>query len=152
VKTRCSIKGASDPFATGAMLDASIDASEPIALICETVWVRRGHDIRLVIPSSQPAKHRIAARDPKLIALIAEAYAARQIVNEAGDKPLSRIASEAGRCRSRLTKLAALSCMAPDIVTTVVEGRQPDTLNAKRLLTMSLPIEWAEQRKMLGFA
>ena len=141
-----------DSARLGDLLEASIDASEPIALICETVRVRRGHDIRLVIPSSQPAKHRIAARDPKLIALIAEAYAARQIVNEAGDKPLSRIASEAGRCRSRLTKLAALSCMAPDIVTTVVEGRQPDTLNAKRLLTMSLPIEWAEQRKMLGFA
>lgn len=54
-------------------------------------------------------------------------------------KSMLRIAADAGRCRTRLQKLVGISCLAPDIVTSIVEGSQPPTLTAKYLLATNLP-------------
>jgi hypothetical protein len=45
-----------------------------------------------------------------------------------------------------------LPWLAPDITTAIVNGRQPSQLNAKRLtrLCAHLPIDWTEQRELLG--
>lgn len=56
------------------------------------------------------------------------------------------------RCRTRLGKLAALGCLASDIVTAIVEGRQPASLTARALQDIELPLAWADQRELLGFA
>jgi len=63
-----------------------------------------------------------------------------------------QIASENGRCRKRLAKLLAVSFLAPDIVTAIVEGRQPSTLTPNALLAVDLPMAWPEQRSLLGIA
>ena len=49
--------------------------------------------------------------------------------------------------------LLRLPWLAPDIITAVVNGRQPPQLNAKKLMrvTAHLPTDWAEQRALLGF-
>ena len=49
--------------------------------------------------------------------------------------------------------LLRLPWLAPDITTAIINGRQPQQLNAKRLmrLTARLPADWAEQRTLLGF-
>jgi hypothetical protein len=39
---------------------------------------------------------------------------------------------------------------APDIVETIVEGRQPRVLTVK-LLLKAIPLGWADQRAALGF-
>jgi hypothetical protein len=46
-----------------------------------------------------------------------------------------------------------LPWLAPDIITAIINGRQPPQLNAKKLmrLTAHLPADWAEQRALLGF-
>jgi hypothetical protein len=43
-----------------------------------------------------------------------------------------------------------LSCLAPDIIEAIVEGKQPETLTARRLDDPALPLEWVQQRKVLG--
>lgn len=53
--------------------------------------------------------------------------------------------------RTRFAKLVGLSCLAPDIVTAIIEGRQPAELTAKMLTSIGLPICWREQRAALGF-
>jgi hypothetical protein len=45
-----------------------------------------------------------------------------------------------------------LSCLAPDIVTAIVEGRQPASLTPAKLLVTPLPFAWRDQRTLLGFA
>jgi len=40
--------------------------------------------------------------------------------------------------------------LAPDIVEAILDGHQPKQLTVKRLLA-KLPMDWAEQRKALGF-
>jgi hypothetical protein len=45
-----------------------------------------------------------------------------------------------------------LSCVAPDIVLAIVEGRQPDRLHRRALFSKSLPFTWHAQREFLGFS
>jgi site-specific DNA recombinase len=66
------------------------------------------------------------------------------------DKSVANIAANINRCRTRLGRLVGLSCMAPDIVTAIVEGRQPSTLTARTLPGIDLPPTWADQRTLLG--
>jgi len=46
-----------------------------------------------------------------------------------------------------------LTSLAPDVVTAIVDGRNPPQLTAKKLMRLSpqLPIDWSEQRQLLGF-
>lgn len=62
------------------------------------------------------------------------------------------IAKAEDRCRARLTQLLGLSCLAPDILTAIVEGRQPPTLTARTLAGVELPMAWPEQRAAPGFS
>jgi site-specific DNA recombinase len=50
-----------------------------------------------------------------------------------------------------MMKIAKLACLDPDIVTAIVDGRQPLKLTPAKLLATELPLAWAEQKRMLGF-
>ena len=133
-------------------LGAQLDGGDAIELICLATKVRRGHQLRLIIPSQQPITISQATRDEKLVALIAEAYQARQLILANPDLPIAAIAAERGRCRTRTAKLVALGCLAPDIVTAIVEGRQPPMLTPRSLQDIDLPLAWPDQRALLGFS
>ena len=127
--------------------DDGMDEALTIAL--PATKVRRGHQLRLVIPGPDNIRTLPAQRDEKLVALIADAYAARQCIMAQPDRSIANIASSIGRCRTRLAKLVSLSCLAPDIVTAIIEGRQPSGCNARTLLALDLPLSWREQRRVL---
>ena len=148
------IKITLDPVLLAAALkhDDPFYPASPIELTLPVVKVRRGHQLRLVIPGPRVISVDDAKRDDKLVMLVAEAHAARQLILAHPDKSVAAIANQHGRCRTRLGKLAGLSCLAPDIVTAIVEGRQPEALTARTLLDIQLPLSWVDQRAMLGFA
>ena len=114
--------------------------------------VRHGHQLRLIIPAPQSIAIVQATRDDKLVGLMAEAHQARRLIFANPDRSIAAIAVDHGRCRTRLGKLAALACLSPEIVTAIVEGRQPQTLTARTLQDIDLPLAWADQRALLGFA
>ena len=124
---------------------------DPIHLSCPAIRARKGHQLRLVIPAAT-APAPAPLRDEKLITLVADAHAARQLVAAHPDKSIANIAKSEGRCRARLTQLLGLSCLAPDIVTAIIEGRQPPSLTARSLAGSELPLGWREQRAALGFS
>jgi hypothetical protein len=79
-------------------------------------------------------------------------------VIDRSDPRLKLTCSAGNRSRERLTigylsRLLRLPSLAPEIVTTVINGKYPPGLSAKRLmrLALKLPTDWAEQRKLLGF-
>ena len=129
----------------------SADAPSPIDLICPATRVWHGRQLRLVIPGPVRASDQ-RHLDPKLVGLMREAHDARQLVLANPDQPLRRLASNNGRCRNRLTRLVAISCLAPDIVVAILEGRQPLGFLSKTLFEVALPLAWDEQRDVLGFA
>ena len=45
-----------------------------------------------------------------------------------------------------------LGLLAPDIQRAILENRAPAGLTANQLLSIDLPIAWADQRRTLGFA
>ncbi|WP_423140762.1 recombinase family protein [Parablastomonas sp. CN1-191] len=129
--------------------DAPTVFSGPVSLSCPATRVRRGHQVRLVIPA--PDQPPAPTRDEKLVLLIAEACAAGEALKAHPDQSIAEIAKRAGSCRTRLAQLVALSCLAPDIVIAILEGRQPPSLKARDLLACELPLAWSEQRAALGF-
>jgi site-specific DNA recombinase len=50
-----------------------------------------------------------------------------------------------------LKKLMPLAFLAPDIVTSILAGKQPDGLSKEKLVSKTLPLMWQEQRHALGF-
>lgn len=125
---------------------------DPIILALPATKVRRGHQLRLVIPGQEDRNATPARRDEKLVSLMAEAYSARQLILSQLDKPIAAIAADLGKCRTRLARIASLACLAPDIVTAIVQGQQPTTLTSRSLLDAELPLAWPDQRRLLGFA
>ena len=131
-------------LAGGAVNDAK---DERCSFDIPGVLVWRGHEARLVLVADQPGQRRVNSH---LVALIARSFAARrQLVEEA--PPQDKATANARK--SQLSRIARMSYLAPDIIQAIVEGTQPAGLGAREMLRMGkLPISWAEQRRLFGFA
>ena len=131
--------------------DGSIQpSSADLVIERPTMRLRRGKALRLVIPTTAQGSN-IAMRDEKLIALLIESRQIMEQIRINPDKSIPALATEQGRCRVRMMKVAKLACLDPDIVTAIVEGEHPLKLTPGRLLAADLPLAWAEQRHLLGF-
>ena len=123
--------------------------AKPVTLSVPVTKLRRGHDVRLVLASAQEATPD--RRDPALIRLIADAIAARETLLAMPGLSLSAIARAQDKCPKAFARLVRLGHLAPDIVSAIVDGRQPAQLDRKRFGACALPIDWADQRRVLGF-
>ncbi len=121
------------------------ETAEPMELVAGASKVREGTATRLVLTDPGASA---PARDSKLVALLAEARATRDLVFASPDRSIREIAIEQGRCRHRMAKLIRLSWLSPDLATAIVEGRQPRELTARRLLNEEMPIEWSAQEAL----
>jgi len=103
----------------------------------------RGNEMKLVAPTDDaPGKP-----DPVLIKLIAQASIARAAVMTGTPDPMVSKYS-----KRHHWQLLRLNWLAPDIVTAIIEGRQPPSLTGRRLLrTADVPLTWEEQRRFFGF-
>ncbi len=63
---------------------------------------------------------------------------------------LKKIAKKEGLSSGYVTRVMPLAFLAPDIVQAIYEGRQPLGLKVKEL-SANLPLDWVEQRDVLGF-
>ena len=116
----------------------------------QAIRVRRGKALKLIIPAHSSGDH-LQMRDEKLIALISESRAIISEVLACPDKSVPTLVAEHGRCRVRMMKVVKLACLDPDIVTAIVEGRQPAKLTPGKLLAVDLPLAWGDQKRVLGF-
>jgi DNA invertase Pin-like site-specific DNA recombinase len=122
----------------------------------ETDWIWH-----IALPARRPfreARLRIDAAAPEqraseqLVDLLAYAYDARKLVEASPELSLNQLARREGRCRTQLAKLLRISWLSPRIVEAVIAGTQPPSLTRRTLLAMDLPLDWAQQERMLGFA
>lgn len=117
---------------------------EPITISVVTKLVRKGSELRLAIaPDNGQAKHE---PDPVLLRLIAQAFAARDLIVDGQQSPIVSDYS-----KRHLNRLAKLSYLAPDIIKVIVQGSQPVSLTGRKLLRAgTIPLAWDEQRAMFG--
>ena len=92
-------------------------------------------------------------QDPDLIALVADArrWASESLEGRASS--IQHITEREGLRSGSVSRILPLAWLAPDISTAILEGRQPPYLTAKTLRALpELPLDWAEQQRILGFA
>ena len=124
------------------------DAEHLIILEVPAVLKRAGLGMTLIVPGAR----QDATPDPSLIRLLLRAFAIRDRLERNPDLPLKRIAEAEGVSPSYATRALRLAYLAPDIVTAIIDGRQPPGLTANMLMKNTrLPFRWEAQRKRLGF-
>jgi site-specific DNA recombinase len=144
---RTAIVSSVMPDAALAPIDCA-PAVEPLALSITASLRRAGKGIRLVIGNG-------AARaiDDGLASLLARAIAMRNMFLAGRDDSIDAMAVRLGVRRDYLAVLVRLSYLSPEIVRSILAGQQPVELTSTRLvaLSRSLPYDWREQRRHLGF-
>jgi hypothetical protein len=135
---------------SAAQPNENIDAQQPpVVLTAPATRIRRGNEVRMVIGEQDG----IANRDERLVALMAEARAARDFLLESPIQQYAAAAVQFGRSRKHFARLVQLAYLAPDIVVAVLNGRQPVKLSRYQMLNVErIPLRWDEQRAMFGFA
>ena len=53
--------------------------------------------------------------------------------------------------RTYVGSVIPFAFLAPDITEAILNGTQPIDLNLDRLINATLPLDWVEQRTLLGF-
>ena len=89
--------------------------------------------------------------DLKLVALVQESRKAQRLIEDNRDQSIAELAVRMGRRPVFLNRLIRLNYLAPDIVTSILDGTQPAALTRDVLLKASLPTDWSLQRKLFGF-
>ena len=130
-------------------LTGSEDGGAPITLETETRFKRNGRGLRYVIPGPEGSWGKAHQDKPLIQAIARGRYWSDQLLSGKA-KSREEIATANGISGQHVARLLPLAWLAPDIVEAILEGRQPRGLTVKRLLA-KLPIDWAEQRRVLGF-
>jgi len=90
--------------------------------------------------------------DPSLIKALLRARRWWQMWLQSEGRSIRDIASDEGVDDRYIRRILPLAFLAPDITAMILDGRQPVSLTAERLIKNTrLPADWAEQRRLLGF-
>ena len=65
-------------------------------------------------------------------------------------KSITDLAEQEGVTDAYVCRLLPLTCLAPDIVEAILDGRQPKGLRLAEMLGNG-PLDWEEQRRAFGF-
>jgi DNA invertase Pin-like site-specific DNA recombinase len=89
--------------------------------------------------------------DDQLTALLGDAREAQRLLYQHRDRSLTELAWSLGKKPVLFSRLVRLNYLAPDIVAAITDGLQPPTLTRGVLMKQDLPLDWALQRRQLGF-
>jgi DNA invertase Pin-like site-specific DNA recombinase len=108
---------------------------------------RRGVGTRLVLLDVQ--HHHPARCDPALVKAIARGRAWFDELVTGRARSLQELAKRDGISRRYIRRLVGLAFLSPQLVEAILQGRQPVQLTATRLTELDLPLDWAEQHRLL---
>jgi site-specific DNA recombinase len=137
-----------DPAEDAAPNDVAHDTGAPLVLTVPLARRRAGRDTRLLVNGPEATQS-----DAALVRMLIRARELKATLLQSGDASLTETGRSEGISRSYLTRLARLAFLAPEIVCTILNGQQPAQITAARLSRLTyMPIEWSEQRKVLGLS
>jgi site-specific DNA recombinase len=111
---------------------------------------RRGVEMKLVIDG--PARQAPPNPDPVLLREISRAHRCFDAL-VSGRSSVAELATHEGISDRYLSTLLPLAFLAPEIAEAIAAGTQPPELTSHRLIRrVDLPIAWAAQKRLLGFA
>lgn len=89
--------------------------------------------------------------DKQLVALLDSARSAQALVDRRRDLSIPELARLSRMRPSQFARLIQINYLAPDIITAIRDGMQPEALTRKQLLASVIPTDWSLQRRLLGF-
>lgn len=126
-----------------------VDPSDLICLNIDTRLKRYGGVVHLVVPPN-PTATSASKTKPSLLKALARAHSWYQRVLEGKAPDLRALARHAGFTERYVGKVFPCAFLAPDIVESILQGRQSDDLTFA-MLSREIPLSWAEQRRLFGF-
>ena len=112
-----------------------------------TIRKRGGRKLAIAADGSTlaPPRPRI---DSTLVKALARAHRWNRLLETGRYGSAAELAAAEKINPSYVSRVLRLTLLAPDIVEAIVEGQQPDGIEADRLLR-PYPVEWARQRQAL---
>lgn len=105
--------------------------------------VKRGGRKEMQLPEGASTPRR---PDDALVKALARAFRWKRMLDSGEFASISELAEHEGIAPSYMTRVLRLTLLAPDIVDTILEGRQgPDVILAR--LMYGFPEEWERQKK-----
>jgi site-specific DNA recombinase len=88
---------------------------------------------------------------PWLVDTLQRAAELRQFALSNRSKSVSELAKEKHMSPTLFARLLRVNYLAPDIQAAIVDGTEPDGLTQHDILYGGLPLDWEQQRHLLGF-
>ena len=96
------------------------------------------------------APARKPSRDETLVKALVRAHRWRRKIESGQARSVTDLAEQEGVTDAYVCRLLPLTCLAPDIVEAILDGRQPRELKLAAILGNG-PMAWEEQRARSGF-
>jgi hypothetical protein len=112
---------------------------------------RRGGRKLIMTPEGVAAPARKPSRDETLVKALIRAHRWRRRIEGGKAKSITDLAEHEGVTVAYVCRLLPLTCVAPDIVEAILDGRQPKGLPLAEMLGNG-PMGWQEQRARWGFS
>ena len=125
------------------------DRADVLTLTVMARLQRVGREMKMLVENTDDQ----TPADPGLLRIVARAHDIQARLMQNTDLSVHAIASQERVSAAYVYRLLRLPSLAPDIITAIINGKNPPQLTAKKLmrLTTQIPTDWVEQRKLLGF-
>ena len=136
-----------DPTMQGGNSDK--ESEDVLTLTVRAQLQRVGREMKMLVENTDDQTEA----DPALLRIVTRAHDIQERLMQNSGLALHAIASQEHVTPGYVSRLLRLSSLAPDIITAIVNGKNPPQLTAKKLMRLALeiPVDWSEQRKLLGF-
>jgi len=121
-----------------------------IELTAAVEFKRRGTQTKMVLPGLVAQQNVSSKCDPALIKAIARGHAWFEELATCRVRSLHELAKRDGITRRYIRRLVDLAFLSPQLVEAILQGRQSVELTATRLTELDLPVDWAEQHRLLA--
>ncbi len=108
---------------------------------------RRGGRKLIMTPEGVAAPARKPRPDETLIKALVRAHRWRRRIESGQARSITDLAEQEGVTDAYVCRLLPLTCLAPDIVEGILDGRQPKGLRLAEMLGNG-PLGWEEQRRI----
>jgi hypothetical protein len=112
---------------------------------------RRGGRKLIMTPEAAPVPAPKPRRDDTLLKALVRAHQWRRRIESGRARSITDLAEQEGVTDAYVCRLLPLTCLAPDIVEAILDGRQPKGLRLAKMLGNG-PLAWEEQRGGCDFS
>lgn len=137
--------------------DAPAPTSKPEAAELSDITISpKGRYVEIKLPQSYAERKRYkvtqnSKHNSALLTAISSGYRWEQMLLKNPELDQKQLAQQEGVDYRYLTRALHLMFLAPDIIKSILDGTQPRHLTLASFRTITLPICWQEQRRMLNF-